>query len=212
VGRLISPRLNDYSVCTAALVGKHHILTASQCAFWANYADDSPPSPMFFEAGYNLGTNYPTARVKYSYWLRKVNSDSIFDDEGADWLVGILDLDMENSNGIFGLQLYNPQWSGLDMWNMSGYPSDIDSEAKQPMFQGSMSVFNTRNAEIGEIYSVEGYSKTGDAGAPVFGMFENLPRIIGVNSGAASGSPFEMLVHGGPPMFGLIDKAITENP
>jgi V8-like Glu-specific endopeptidase len=212
VGRLITPMFTSQSVCTAVLVGKRHILTASQCAFWSNMKDDSGPGPMFFQPGYNRGPIYPVAKVKYSYWLQKWDSTSIQDDTGGNWLVGILDRDMQASNGFFGLQLYKQQWGGLDMWNMLGYPNDIDPAIRQQMYQGPMSVIDTTNAEYGEIYSLEGYSQQGDTGAAVFGMFQNIPRVIGVNSGAAADNSFEMLVHGGPHMVALVAKAVAENP
>jgi hypothetical protein len=172
--------------------------------------DDSPPGPMYFQPGYNLAI---TAKIKYSYWVQKVDPISIEFDNGGDWLVGILDRDMEESNGVFGLQAFQQQWSGQDLWHMLGYPQDMDPDARQQVYQGPISVIDTTNAEHGEIYTVEGFTQPGDTGAAIFGNFpNNISKIIGVNSGGFVGYPFEIVAHGGQPMVDLVTKAIAENP
>jgi hypothetical protein len=195
--------------CTAAIVGKRHIISASHCAVWHNLQDDSAPDPMIFEPGYNLGSWYPSAQVIHSYWITKVGGETWQQgDVGGDWLVGVLDRDIENTNGIFGQQLYDSRWNGQYLWESIGYPDDFDEEQ---VLQSPMAVVQIANVQHGEIYVVGGTSVEGDSGSPLYGTFQNSPRLIGVVVGEAS-NPFIMAAHGGLLMFDLIATAKAEYP
>jgi V8-like Glu-specific endopeptidase len=213
VGRLIVPQFGKYTLCTATLVGKRHILTASQCAAWANYEDDSQPgSAMLFEPGYYWGERYPPSYVVYSFWVQKVSPDSWErGDNGGDWLVGVLDRQMEITNGKFGLQSYEEQWNGQDLWNMLGYPI-IVSNGNEQVFHGPMAVIDTEEAQYGTKFALEGVTYVGEVGAPIYGMFDGFPRIIGINSGNDVPGSFSIIAHGGDAMVRLINKAIEEAP
>jgi hypothetical protein len=213
VGRLITPVFGTLRLCTATLVGKRHILTASQCAVWANYEDDSQPgAPMLFEPGYYWGAPYPSSYVVYSFWVQKVGPDSWENgDNGGDWLVGVLDREMESTNGKFGLQSYEEQWDGQNMWNMLGYPLTL-SNGNEQTFQGPMAVISTEETQFGTKFELEGITYVGEVGGPIYGMFDEFPRIIGVNSGDDGPGSFSIIAHGGDAMVRLIDKAIEEAP
>jgi hypothetical protein len=214
VGRVMIPMVGGVIMyCSATLVGKHHIITASHCGGWHNFQDDSPPEPMIFQPGYNLGQMYPDSNVIHSYWIRKVQSSSLSDYGGGDWLVGVLDRDMEDTNGIFGQLQYDAGWDGLYLWDVCGYPRNVRGTSlstEQQFVQSSMAITRAITARYGEVYYLEGYSRRGFSGAPVYGMLKGLPQLIGTLSGRSS--PFTMIVHGGPPMFELIAKAIEEYP
>jgi hypothetical protein len=213
VGRLISAKFGGFEICTAVLVGRRHIVTASKCALWSNLNDDSPPGPMIFQPGYNNGQVYPVSSLIYAYWLRKVDNSNIEEDGlGGDLMVGVVDRDMQRTNGIFGQQLYNRQWNGRDLWSTLSYGDDVDSKFEQQIFQSPMAVTNTMISRYGEIYVLEGSFQAGDPGAPVYALFQTIPRIIGVTTGQFANTPFQMVAQGGLPLFGLIAKAIKEYP
>jgi hypothetical protein len=211
-GRVIVQRFGNFTACTAALVGKRHIITASQCAVWQNYEDDSPPgSPMLFQPGYHWGQWYPASWVLKSYWVKKYGEGMSWANvgTGGDWLVGVLDQEMESTNGIFGQELYSEQWNGQNMWNMLGYP--VSSGGEELFFQGPMPVITAVDAQYGTRFELDGLTFVGESGGPVYGIFDGLPRIIGVISGNGAGS-FTINAHGGPAMFRLIAKAVAEFP
>jgi V8-like Glu-specific endopeptidase len=200
------------SFCSATLVGKHHIITASHCAMWHNLQDDSPPDRMIFQPGYNLGSMYPNSNVIYSYWNRKVVGSTVQEDIGGDWLVGILDRDMQVSNGLFGQLQYNSGLNGLYLWDASGYPKDgFSAITGQQVVQGPMAVIEVRQSRYGERYFLEGDVESGESGGPLYGMLKGLPQLIGTIAGDTE-SDFLMIAHSGPEMFNLIAKAIEEFP
>jgi hypothetical protein len=214
VGRLISPMIGgDFYVCTATIVGKRHIISASHCGIWHNLTDDSGPEPMIFQPGYNFGPVYPESQVIHSYWYKKVTGEvgDIGSNKGGDWLVGVLDREIESTNGKFGQELvYNSGWNGLDLWDGLGYPIDFDKHAEQQVYQGPMAVVTAMNGQYGELYYMEGVATTGSSGGPLYGIYKNLPQIIGTIAGPVN--QFGMVVHGGPQMFDLIAKALAEYP
>jgi V8-like Glu-specific endopeptidase len=198
--------------CTATIVGKHHIITASHCAVWSNLKDDSAPDPMIFQPGYNLGPVYPDARVIYSYWLKKVTGDSWQqDNSGGDWLVGVLDRDMTHTNGLFGKLKYSSAWNGIYLWDIIGYPVDYSQYSEQQVTEGPMAVYKVFEVENGEIYYLQGVAESGDSGSPLYGMVNKLPVLIGVVSGAFD-NQLTMIVHGGTPMLDLIAEAVANYP
>jgi hypothetical protein len=213
VGRLIVPNFGKYTICTATIVGRRHILTASQCALWENYQDDHPPgSIMMFEPGYYWGGRYPSSLVIYSYWVQKVSENKWeTGDNGGDWLVGVLDREMESTNGKFGIQSYEEQWNEQNMWNMLGYPIVL-SNANEQVFQGPMTVIDAEEVQYGTKLELEGITYTGEVGGPIYGMFNGFPRIIGVNTGDDGPGSFSIIAHGGDAMVKLINKAIEEAP
>jgi hypothetical protein len=216
VGRLASPGLGgQVQACTATLVGKHHILTASHCASWHNYNNDSGHDPMIFEAGYNLGIISPPANVIYSYWQVKVPYDEwgYLSKTGGDWLVGILDRDLGLSNGFMDGQVYDSKWNFQYLWTSIGYPADFSTARAQQVIQGPMPVLEVDEVEYGEFYKIEGLAIDGDSGGPVYGMFENdtIARIIGVVS-ATLPDDFSLAAYGGPAMLKLVRDAIQGHP
>jgi hypothetical protein len=211
VGRIMTPMVGGViRYCSATLVGKHHIITASHCGLWHNFQDDSPPDPMIFQPGYNLGLMYPDSNVIHSYWITKVPGVPHWD-EGGDWLVGVLDRDMEATNGIFGQLQYDDEWRDLYLWNGSGYPFDDATPPEQQSVQGPMAIYDAIEARYGEVYYLGGYAIKGFSGGPVYRMLEDLPQLIGTITGVGP-APFTMVAHGGHTMFELIAKAIEEHP
>jgi hypothetical protein len=209
-GRLLIPKFGELKVCTATVVGPRHIITASQCALWQNYQDNSQPgAPMTFEPGFSMGRNYDPSNVVHSLWIKKIDpNNGGYADTGGDWLVGILDRDMKSTNGIFGQQLYNERWNGQNRWSMLGYPDN--SGGPELSLLRPLAVTNVIDAEYGQIYELEGPTYEGEQGGPIHGMFGFSPRIIAVNHGAKG--DFTIVAHGGLAMFDLIDKAISDWP
>jgi hypothetical protein len=210
VGRVVNQL---YGACTATLVGRRHIITASHCAIWSNFQDESPPGPMIFQPGYNGGPIYPPATVRYGYWLAKFSGDAGWqmDQTGGDWLVGILDRDMGSTNGVFGQQQYESKWNDQYLWNAIGYSNDFTQTAELPVIQSLMAVRGVRKVQYGEIYYVEGDGYSGDSGGPLYGTFAKFPALVGTIC-SATAYPVLITIHGGPAMFGLIAKAKAENP
>jgi V8-like Glu-specific endopeptidase len=202
----------EIEVCTATLVGKRHIITASHCAPWRNYQDNSPPDDMIFEAAYNPGTPYSDAKIIHAYWYVKNSGPSWTQgNQGGDWLVGVLDRDMQLTNGYLGLQTYLPQYSGQYLWSVLGYPLGIYSGMRQ-MSESPLAVTDVQKATYGDIYTVEGLFQKA-SGAPLYTKNEaGATRIVGINAGPNNNMGFEMLFHGGPLMIKLVNLAKTYYP
>jgi hypothetical protein len=216
VGRVSSPLPGGgaYKICTATLVGKRHIVTASNCATWINYQDDSAPEPMIFQPGYNLGSRYPESNVIHSYWIKKVSGHPWQQEmNGGDFLVGVLDRNMEETNGFFGQIQYETRWNGLALWDMTSYPDDLNPTASQQFVQGPMTVTQSFDAKYSEIYLLLGVLKGGDSGSPLSATYKNEYGLIGVVSGQASFSnPYVVSVNGGPSLFDSIAQAVKDYP
>ena len=196
--------------CTATLVGPRHILTASHCATWGNYRDDSPPvNPIGFFPGYKNGLVYDRSWVIYSYWLRKIEAE-VLEDWSGDWLVGVLDRYMNTTNGQFDLQLYDRQWTGKSLFNMIGYPYNWIPQGMQ-VFQGPSAVQRVDDTPYGQVFYWDGVGVGGDSGAPIYGIFDGRPSLIGLVSGLGI-DDFTVVGHGGLPLFRLITTALKEHP
>jgi hypothetical protein len=214
VGRVVTESLGKSRVCTATLIGKYHILTASGCAMWTNYIDDSPPEPMMFQPGYNLGEKYANAYVIRSFWIKKVSLNAWETTNSEDFLVGILDRDM-SVNGYFGLAKYNSSFNGAALWDMTSYPADLDSYARTQVTQGQMAV-NVVGGEgtSSELYYMDGIvTHAGDFGAPIYSWLGNSYRLIGI-VGVQNPYPtkFTVWVQGGSDLWNLIAQALEAYP
>jgi hypothetical protein len=218
VGRLITGGFFGTSrTCTAALLGRRHIITASSCAIWRSYTDDSPPEPMVFQPGYNMGSMYSDSNVIQTLWNRKVppepwKSGSSW--QRGDWLIGILDRDMQATNGWFGQLQYDSAFNGQVWWEMLSYPQDYDSSSRAQVVQGPMAV----NVVAGkgtpeETYFMDGLVQGGDIGSPVYGWYKNAYRLIGI-VGAQNTYPLSFVVgvQGGSGLWSLIAEALEKFP
>jgi hypothetical protein len=217
VGRIITGGLFGSRVCTAALLGRRHIITASSCAIWRNYTDDSPPEPMVFQPGFNMYSRYSDSNVIQTLWYRKVppepwKSESSW--QRGDWLVGIVDRDMRATNGLFGRLQYNSARNGDEWWDMISYPKDFESTSRAQVLQGPMAVnFVAGEGTPEETYLVDGIVQEGDFGSPVYGWYNNAYRIIGI-VGAQTTYPsnFAIGVQGGSGLWSLIAEALEKFP
>jgi hypothetical protein len=167
---------------------------------------------MIFEVAYNSGSPYKDAKVIHSYWYVKNSGPSWTQgNQGGDWLIGVLDQDMDIIHGYLGTLMYNSQWNGQYLWSVLGYPLGIYSGMRQ-MSESPLAVKDVTSAKYGEIYTVEGYFQKA-SGAPLYAKTRSGgTRIVGINAGPTNNMGFEMSFHGGLPMLQLVVKAKTEFP
>ena len=92
--------------CAGALVDPRHVLTASRCAVWGKLADNTHPiRRVKFQPDYYDGDVFPSANLIQTYWYLKVHKNAgppNYFSQGEDFLVGILDRRVRDSNGYFG--------------------------------------------------------------------------------------------------------------
>jgi hypothetical protein len=215
IGRVLTGGLGTARACTAALIGKRHILTASSCANWHSYTDDSPPDPMIFQPAYNWGRTYFSAPVIQTFWITKVSPSPWQTNNQQDWLIGILNRDMSATNGYFGQLQYNSSWNGVNLFDMTSYPSDLSWNSVAQTTQGPMAITSVQGqGNPSELYIMEGIvAALGDFGAPVYAIYNKTYRLIGV-VGAQDCYPrkSEVWVQGGTGLWKLIADAFEAFP
>jgi hypothetical protein len=86
---------------------------------------------------------------------------------------------MSATNGYLGQIQYNSVWNGQSDWDMTSYPTDINSLAKAQVFQGAMAVKGiTREGSPSELYCMDGIVvSASEYGSPVYSLF-NLKAYI----------------------------------
>jgi hypothetical protein len=170
---------------------------------------------MFFQPGYSKGEKYSRSHVIQSFWVKKVSQNVWETSNSGDYLVGILDREMNVTNGYFGREQYNSSYNGQSIWRMTSYPTDFNFFAGVQVTQDPMTV-NSIVAEgtSSELYVMDGVvAAAGDFGAPVYAWLENHYRLIGI-LGVQDIYPtkFEVWAQGGPDLWNLIREALEAYP
>jgi hypothetical protein len=169
---------------------------------------------MIFEAGYNMGPNpeFATSNVIQTLWFKKVSHNPWQTDNQKDWLVGILDRDMSTPNGYLGQVAYSSSQNGLNIWDMTSYPTDFSFLAEAQVLQGPMAVIGVAGeGNPSELYYMNGIVVSpSEYGSPVY---DNEYRLMGI-VGTQWGYPniFQVLVQGGRGLTNLIETAKKVSP
>ncbi|KAK2764260.1 hypothetical protein FQN54_008952 [Arachnomyces sp. PD_36] len=162
--------------CTASLVGKNLLLTASHCFPWGQGAERS----MWFSPGYNNKTE--PYGGSYVSQCRGINNT--FNVTGVDYIVCHLCEPLGEKTGWMGTHWWRDNLPYFDgEWRSSGYP--IDSFRGQA--QMLMSTVNLTDIEDhgreGKELETNVFASPGWSGGPLWGYIDGEAKIVGVCSG-----------------------------
>ncbi|KAL2221013.1 trypsin-like cysteine/serine peptidase domain-containing protein [Thermoascus aurantiacus ATCC 26904] len=178
IGRLFFERFaGSGGWCTAALVGRNLILTASHCFPWGF----GPGRWMRFVPAYSNGTEpYGGSYVSQCRGVKNT-----FNVTGIDYIICHLCDPLGEVAGWMGTQWWSEPEDYIGRpWRSSGYPADS--------FQGNtqMLLSNVNLTEV-EFHSDKGkelesdiFASPGWSGGPMWGYIDGAPKIVGVCSGS----------------------------
>lgn len=204
IGRITTP----LGTGTGVMVGPRHVLTVSHAIDWDNTGGGWVVfEPAFFGTTAPFGSSFGT-RV---YFQDKVRG-SIGSFEGRrDYAVVVLNDRIGEITGWHGTKSYNNSWDGSDYWFHLGYPSDMSSIFRTMQVPISLNAVGARHRAMR--MSHRGDSVPGHSGGPFFGMWEDGPYVVALQSHEYSGVfGSRNYASGGRIMTGLVRKAIDEWP
>jgi V8-like Glu-specific endopeptidase len=177
---------------TGVLIGRNIVVTAAHVVPWNDSRAISFDTRHISESA--VSANVVEAR----------GYDTVL--TGYDWAILRLDQPLGDLIGYMGYNSYDDSWEGQPYWTIVGYPEGLG-----PFWQGGISIRDDDEDDNGgqEFESEDADTEDGDSGGPMFGWWNNDPRIIGVVSGLATEFvPFENQVNhiiaGGPGLHDLI--------
>lgn len=162
--------------CTAALVGKNLMLTASHCFPWSY----GPKRSMWFVPGYDNQTE--PYGGSYVSQCRGINNT--FNVTGVDYIVCHLCEPLGERTGWMGTQWwrYNDPYFDGD-WRSSGYPIDsLRGQAQMLMSTVNLTDIDDHGDE-GKELETNVFASPGWSGGPLWNYIDGEPKIIGVCSG-----------------------------
>lgn len=175
VGKVYSS-LGTYG--SAALVARNTVVTASHVVPW-----DSNNWWMRFVPAYYDGISlHGTGFESYVSDARGFKVEA-GEHVGYDWAVLRLYSPLGEQLGYFGFNGYNDDWEDDPYWTGVGYPVAV-ANGERPSYQSSISIFDDDgDSHGGRELESRCDSSGGNSGGPMFGWWDNDPRLIGVYSG-----------------------------
>lgn len=178
IGRVVFRRFESDKGgwCTAVLVGKNLLLTASHCFPW-NYG---PKRFMWFAPGYDNKTE--PYGGSYVSQCRGINNT--FNVTGVDYIVCHLCEPLGERVGWMGTHWWRDNQPYFDgAWKSSGYP--IDSfRGQAPMLMSTVKLTDIDNhGDEGKELETNVFASPGWSGGPLWSYIDEEPKIVGVCSG-----------------------------
>lgn len=113
VGRVV---LKNGAVCSGALVGPRHVLTARHCL--------DAPGPAMFQPGYDQGEKHGMGRITATLNLEVPHHEGTECEWQNDWAVLVLDQRLGDKIGYFGVGLPDPSKFDQPLFTHQAYPGD----------------------------------------------------------------------------------------
>ncbi|MCX6232958.1 MAG: trypsin-like serine protease [Bacteroidetes bacterium] len=162
---------------SAALIGDRLIATAGHVVPW----HDNPWWMRFVPAFYDGVSLHGIGVESYISDAKGYDVDGSV--TGYDWAVCRLYEPLGSYLGYFGYNGYSDDWENDPYWSIIGYPSAI-AGAQRPSFQGSITSDDTDGDSNGGLeIETKADLTPGNSGGPMFGWWDDDPRLIGVVSG-----------------------------
>jgi V8-like Glu-specific endopeptidase len=200
---------------TGALVWNDVIVTAGHVVPWS---DSGGEGWMRFIPAYFDGASLFGAGVE-SFVSEAKGWDVAPDVTGYDWAVCRLFDPLGDLLGYFGCNGYSDAHEDEPCWTVLGYPLDV-AGGERPSYQNGVSVFDDDGDKHGgKELETRADMNYGNSGGPMFGWWNDDPRIIGVVSGqeedlqfpifGGQGSTWGNVVAGGSGFTNLVKWART---
>jgi V8-like Glu-specific endopeptidase len=196
--------------CTGTMVGRRLMVTAQHCV---NRLGSGGIGWMKFTPAYNNGyAPYGSANARHIYYSERIDASDLLSpwETAFDWAVVVLDRNLGAEIGFMGYMTYNSAWNGGNYWENIGYPGDHGSHVPVWTPKGpidSVSSFVASDGDIG--YRLEHHIDIvgGHSGGPLYGYWNDLPYIVGVQSGENSATNS---AGGGPELANMISRLREE--
>ena len=163
---------------TGTLVGKNVVLTASHIVPWfavaLNWKFRMLFTPAYYDGASTLGAGVWS-------WTETVKGYSDHE-QGDDMAVLKLKTPLGNSLGFFGFKTYNDDWEDSPYWTLIGYPGAFGG--LRPTRQSNIVVIDDDSGGEGVELEHTGDTTSGNSGGPLWGWWEDSPRVIGTHSGS----------------------------
>ncbi|KAL1862424.1 SPT3 Dosage dependent suppressor of Ty-induced promoter mutations-like protein [Paecilomyces lecythidis] len=179
IGRLAFKKYEGDSSgwCTASLIGRNTILTASHCYPWGY----GPGRWMRFIPGYNNGSE-PYGR---SYVTKCRGVKNTFNVTGIDYIVCQLCEPLGDKAGWMGTQWWDDSNEYMNKsWRSSGYPSDSFRGRAQMLLSNINLTDVDLHADTGKELESRIFASPGWSGGPMWEFMGGMPKIVGVCSGS----------------------------
>lgn len=157
-------------LCSGALVGPRHVLTAGHCI-------PEQPTSGRFAPGYDDGERFGSAQVQVALSSTGQEAGSPCETKG-DWAILVLDENLGDGLGYFGVK--SPDASKLDQpaFYHMGYPGDKGGSQPYRVVDATINSADTFDCDAsGPIYS-DTDTSGGQSGGPIWEMDENMDRWI----------------------------------
>jgi V8-like Glu-specific endopeptidase len=176
IGKLIVYTSDNSSYSgSAVLVGRSTILTAGHVIPWDDKGASMKFIPAFYDGDSALGEGICS-------WIITCHG---YEDQGVSaWDMAIcqLEIPLGNDYGCFGAQQYTSRWEGGNYWTLAGYPMAIQSANVPSRIMWFPIVDEDPEGDASELEFFADIGP-GNSGGPVFGFWDDGPRVIGTISG-----------------------------
>ena len=161
-----------------ALVGENIVLTASHLIPWFAAASGFSWRITFTPGSYD---DVSVVGEGYQSDVDEVRGYPGFC-QGDDMAILKLYEPLGYGLGYFGYATYNDAWEDEPYWTLVGYPSAI-AGGDRPTSQSNIAVLDDDSDGEGTELEHNGDATAGNSGGPLFGWWDNSPRVIGTHSG-----------------------------
>lgn len=163
--------------CTASLVGRNTILTASHCYPWGYRSGRW----MRFVPGYNNGSE----PYGGSYVTKCRGVKNTFNVTGIDYIVCSLCEPLGEKAGWMGTQWWDDSAEYMNKsWRSSGYPSDSFRGQVQMLLSNINLTDVDLHADKGKELESKIFASLGWSGGPMWNIIGGVPKLVGVCSGS----------------------------
>jgi V8-like Glu-specific endopeptidase len=181
VGRVTN---NEGKAGSGALVGPDLMVTAGHVVPWNSVNAGSwwmKFVPDFFDSQSLIGAGVQSNVEQVLGYSAAYYSGSV---AGYDWAICKLYNPLGSSWGYFGWNSYSSDWENWPVWMVAGYPAAV-AQGLRPSWQGGISILDDDgdSNDGDELESETADISPGNSGGPIWGWWNNDPRIIGVVSG-----------------------------